>query len=279
MLTDDGSGNTRYSYLLWFVIASVLFFIITRMIADSSLKVFHLSSLKKFGVYLIAAAVFCAFSVFDVTGIENHLPKASNVKSVSIASDTLTVPSSVVLEDQDSVQTAINLQEAILHEKDIRQDVDGTTTVTLIYTMKNGNTMARSYTCGLSPAKFKESESQLRKLASLDEFKQKNQLRIPAEKAGCELWMDDSNSKQLLVKDINGLVDAYNADIRAMDYEALLGRQASEDEHTYAVDLYYSDRFTTLAADEENEDWGYYTFNSSFKNTINYLKEKGYLEG
>ena len=75
--------NSKAFLIIGMVIGTLITFFITKVVMARSVKIFNMKNLKSLGVYVVIAALFTAFTVYDITGISKRLPKLDQVESVS----------------------------------------------------------------------------------------------------------------------------------------------------------------------------------------------------
>ena len=75
--------NSKAFLIIGMVIGTLITFFITKVVMARSVKIFNMKNLKSLGVYVVIAALFTAFTVYDITGISKRLPKLDQVESVN----------------------------------------------------------------------------------------------------------------------------------------------------------------------------------------------------
>ena len=75
--------DSKAFLIIGMVIGTLITFFITKVVIARSVKIFNMKNLKSLGVYVVIAALFTAFTVYDITGISKRLPKLDQVESVS----------------------------------------------------------------------------------------------------------------------------------------------------------------------------------------------------
>lgn len=150
--TSAFSNTTLYGVesmmfmLLFMLFGAFVGYFAAEMLMQKTLHVFSGRNWIGMGVtaVIISALMFCG--EFDVFGIENKLPDASEVQEVSIicSSDI------VLFEQSDNIAAAIKLQGDIISHKDANEKYTGNYNaavnyVTMTYTFKNKKTLTREY--------------------------------------------------------------------------------------------------------------------------------------
>lgn len=76
-------SDSKAFLIIGMVAGTLITFFITKVVMARSVKIFNMKNFKSLGVYVVIAALFTAFTVFDITGISKRLPKLDQVESVS----------------------------------------------------------------------------------------------------------------------------------------------------------------------------------------------------
>ncbi|MCI7618596.1 MAG: hypothetical protein MST07_04105 [Firmicutes bacterium] len=76
-------SDSKAFLIIGMAIGTLITFFITKVVIARSVKIFNMKNFKSLGVYVVIAALFTAFTVFDITGISKRLPKLDQVESVS----------------------------------------------------------------------------------------------------------------------------------------------------------------------------------------------------
>lgn len=76
-------SDSKAFLIIGMVIGTLITFFITKVVMARSVKIFSMKNLKSLGIYVVIAAIFTAFTVFDITGISKRLPKPDHVESVN----------------------------------------------------------------------------------------------------------------------------------------------------------------------------------------------------
>ena len=157
-------------FLLGSAIGGVIYFIVFRMIADSSVRIFNTRSLISFIVLCAVTAVVFAFTCFDITGQTERVPDASSVTSAEIQT-VVPFDTKITLNDRESVEDVISLHKVILKHRDKVETTDGDVqelSFTVKYNLKNNTTLTRSYS--IDARKLKDVREAAAKLSSGDEY-------------------------------------------------------------------------------------------------------------
>ncbi len=146
-------GETTEVWIAASVVWAVAGCFIAQMILDKSFRVF-----KKWKGPAVMGLVFCAlFAVvcFDLTGYETRVPDASNVASVTVpdlySSWDKGNYTGFETDDPERIADLIILHRAAVDQRDsgsaptAPNDTSGSTKLTLVYHLKSGGTLSRSY--------------------------------------------------------------------------------------------------------------------------------------
>lgn len=144
---SDVPGTIRVTFLIAAAISSVLFYIIFRMIADSSVNIFNMKNLMKFLVFAGITALIFSVTVFDVLGIEKKVPAPGEIERATF-SLSAPVDKEVTIKDADALSAVTKLHKDILKNKnafETQESTAGECTVTINYSLKSGGSFSRMY--------------------------------------------------------------------------------------------------------------------------------------
>lgn len=253
------------------------------MIADGTTKVFNKSNLKKFGIYIVAVAVFFAFTVFDITGYQNRIPGISDVKSISF-NTSYNIRGAVNLTSIKSIKNVTAFQRAILSDykganKKYKSNYENCDYIEISYTLKNGRKVKRNYEVPSYTTKpYRNTDSKFKVIFYSAEFKDKNCYNLSADalnnikSINLNYPKSDTDDRDVAIvniasKDYKELLSAVNNDIRVSTLESA-GSQG--DDHpiicvrTYGSKSKHEDNFYDYAVTKHDTD------------SLEFLKSKGY---
>jgi len=267
--TLDNGLIPKWIFILISIPSALVFYIICRMIADGTTRIFNMSSLKKFGIYLILAAVFFSFTVFDATGYQKRIPELSQISCVDIDSNYETL-GTIRLTSEASIKNVISYHKAILSDHggsswNVNGNVD---LVTLSYRLKNGNTLKRSYTV----PSYKKDIATSRAYKAIfysREYREKNIISYsPKMISRISLYNPEASGKQVYIypEDYETFIAAFNKDIIN---ETIIDRQTSHD--IASVEIMLKGKYST-----GEEAITPITITKSDKNVLRFLKADGY---
>ncbi|MCI1218672.1 hypothetical protein [Bifidobacterium crudilactis] len=108
-------------FFLGAVLGAPVVFTVTSMTLCGTIRVFTLSSLKRFAAFVVIAAVFFSLTSFDLTGYEGRVPAQQDIASVTIPDIGLmalpyagTNANSITLTDAQAIADARALHEEII---------------------------------------------------------------------------------------------------------------------------------------------------------------------
>lgn len=161
---DSGVFRSKMGFLAYMLVCSVVIYLICRMIADSSLRVFNLSTIRKYGICLICLALFSAFTVFDLAGISTRVSSANQVASVTV--DDYHIENELTLTDPELIDDMLKLQKAAIETRNEPISSEDLW-FPYRYRLKNGKVQYRSY-----PISSDQTKKVFRDLLNSDAYKQ-----------------------------------------------------------------------------------------------------------
>ncbi len=142
-----GSG-----YILWLIVGMIVGYFGAMMLLERRIKVFRKKTLLGFIALVVAVVISLCAVGFDWFGIESWTPKADRVASVIVTNRGSYDYNyeyggglRVTLEDPADIAKIIDAHQDILGRMDEMEGNGGKHRVTLVYKMKSGRTVVRSY--------------------------------------------------------------------------------------------------------------------------------------
>lgn len=286
LMAGDGSTLPVIPFLIGSLIGSIPSFIVYRMIAESSVRIFNLRSAVNFAALALVTAAVIALTCFDVTGQANRIPDASDVSRVNITAMAPFDGSKITLSDSQSVNDVIALHKAVLDSKKSSSAYGDDSTymnVALQYTLKNGTTLKRSYYIKRNAGDVRNAAE---KLCSGEEYQSKlevyvRKLILNADYATVYTSKADVD---IAAEDIRPLLMAYLKDVRANGsayYSGIESRNVTGDTEQDYTD---SRTGTINVSHEMHENWTeeFDALNASLyfgekdSHVHRFLKKKGY---
>lgn len=283
------NGVWGFKNPLWLIPFGIIGIIASEMIVKKSFKVFGVYK-KLIGYTAIILLLFVGFR-FDITGYVRRVPEINDVKSVTfisnfhpaedVAFDTKgnkIYPDKTFSPDfteKKDIETLIKYHKAQIAKKDIDNDDSETTYITLIYNLKDGKTLKRTY---LSDTKWYKSalkdirESDIMRKYHLPILRDSGMkiLSVNLE----NIW--GSTSKTIDGDDAQRVVEALKADLREAQYDDYMnaGDTLCSVEIIYQIPSHYADS-TPVPEDKNAILSSYYGVISSYKRTYALLQELG----
>ena len=272
-------------FLIGGLIGSIPSFIIYRMIAESSVRIFNMRSVVNLAALAAVTAIVIALTCFDVTGQADRIPDASEVSRVQITAMAPFDNEQLSLSDSQSVSDVIGLHKAVLDSKKgtSAYSEDSNMTVHMSYTLKNGSTLDRTYYIKRNDA---DVNSAAEKLCSGDEYQSKlevyiRKLILNADYASVYTGKAEVN---IADEDIRPLLMAYLKDTRANGFTYYSSLEKND--LTVDNEQDYSDSKTGMIniSHEMSENWteemeslnAGLSFGKKDSHVHRFLKKKGY---
>lgn len=292
-------------FFIWFIAGTVVFYILSRMLALKTTRVFNKSTFKALGIYAVIIAVFISMFTFDVTGYENRIPAKREIKSAStdiILQSQGLFQSSVYDEaaaeftSEENIENMRKLHEELLSQKPsalITGAMDSyldTSSASCSYTLKNGHVVKRSY--DVSEETIKNSKA-LKAIYESAEFKEHYSLYNISlckdiDKTSVSLVSyvsEEYTEKTIKVSDMDMLVKAMDKDFQARSFN----EELAADDALGAIEFFQNStgkdadymgnylRIPVLESDTNTIAWlkshGYYTYIDASE----YIVKKAYI--
>ena len=247
------TNDKRSMLILGMVVGGLVTFLIVKIVIARSIKVFNKKNLASLCIYILIAALFTGFTVFDLAGFAKRLPGEDKIESVKLETSTFWYASSstymyttdgsgvlanpvystdpaviaAMLELENYiVENDLAAKDAVTMEDSASDDVELIReNATFEYKLKNGGNFKRRYYFILD----EESKALINRIACSDDWKS---LFIGADKvnlAGFESatietyslradYYDESEKISISREDVEKLVTARDEDFKAMDY-------------------------------------------------------------
>ena len=152
-------------YLIWMGFGLVIGFFGSLMLLERRIKVFRKKTLLGFGLMVAAVALSMTAVACDWLGIESWTPNASRVESVTVSNGTVSYDYygeyygdrlRATLTEEADIAQIIKAHQDILDHLDFRKVNPNAKThrVTLVYTMRSGRTVTRTYSAPASGVNY-----------------------------------------------------------------------------------------------------------------------------
>ena len=293
---EESQGITVFGYIC----GALLAMIIVRMIIMKTVRVFDKPFLKTAVAYLVAALVFFAVIVFDLTGFESRVPDPQKIDQVEITSPAL---NQMIASDDmqrrefrepETIALVAQLHKEIIENKEICEKGDSNydNLIEISYCTGSRDSdrykvkQARSYEVPASL--LKESET-YRKLIDSDEVRgmRENAMNLNTADRKAEILSgniipvntaydeesDPAVSINIPKEDMAEFYEVYRQEILSLDAEKLIERRWKAD---YAAIVLYLDVQTPGSSSPAAETREFSLKNSDTA-SLTWLREKGYL--
>lgn len=172
MILFDGMGITAY------IIGGLIGFIIGQMISRKTFRIFDINGLKNLVIYTLSMLVIIGLIRLDITGYQKRVPRYDNVENVMVGGyyvDPTRSWANITFDEEENIKEAIALHQDIVDNmKELKNQacnlngeyVEAHNWVNIIYTLKNGKELSRSY---YILDKFVSENEHMNKLRKSDE--------------------------------------------------------------------------------------------------------------
>ena len=293
---EESQGITVFGYIC----GALLAMIIVRMIIIKTVRVFDKPFLKTAVAYLVAALVFFAVIVFDLTGFESRVPDPQKIDQVEITSPAL---NQMIASDDmqrrefrepETIALVAQLHKEIIENKEICEKGDSNydNLIEISYCTGSRDSdrykvkQARSYEVPASL--LKESET-YRKLIDSDEVRgmRENAMNLNTADRKAEILSgniipvntaydeesDPAVSINIPKEDMAEFYEVYRQEILSLDAEKLIERRWKAD---YAAIVLYLD-VQTQGSSSPAAETREFSLKNSDTASLTWLREKGYL--
>lgn len=293
---EESQGITVFGYIC----GALLAMIIVRMIIMKTVRVFDKPFLKTAVAYLVAALVFFAVIVFDLTGFESRVPDPQKIDQVEITSPAL---NQMIASDDmqrrefrepETIALVAQLHKEIIENKEICEKGDSNydNLIEISYCTGSRDSdrykvkQARSYEVPASL--LKESET-YRKLIDSDEVRgmRENAMNLNTADRKAEILSgniipvntayDEESEPAVSIsmpkEDMAEFYEVYRQEILSLDAEKLIERRWKAD---YAAIVLYLD-VQTQGSSSPAAETREFSLKNSDTASLTWLREKGYL--
>ena len=293
---EESQGITVFGYIC----GALLAMIIVHMIIMKTVRVFDKPFLKTAVAYLVAALVFFAVIVFDLTGFESRVPDPQKIDQVEITSPAL---NQMIASDDmqrrefrepETIALVAQLHKEIIENKEICEKGDSNydNLIEISYCTGSRDSdrykvkQARSYEVPASL--LKESET-YRKLIDSDEVRgmRENAMNLNTADRKAEILSgniipvntayDEESEPAVSIsmpkEDMAEFYEVYRQEILSLDAEKLIERRWKAD---YAAIVLYLD-VQTQGSSSPAAETREFSLKNSDTASLTWLREKGYL--
>ncbi len=270
-------------------VITAIFYFALEMLFNKSFKIFH-----KYKGYLALSAALCLVTLFfaytSIFGYETYIPKKEDIESAAILNGYWR---EALVEDGSLVNDVISSHNALISDiritnRDLNEEESY---IFLKYKLKNGKTVERRY-----PVSEKSANKLMTKMYEYDEYKFKiygfDNINIE-NVVYTNVTLRRGNyghSQKLFEEDAVSLIKAVKKDVSMLSYEEIeLSGKISYIDIEFShnvIDNEKSKVFKNIEYDTNNEytnpehitEHFQININSNYKNTMEFLEEKGYLK-
>jgi|GEM_PF-7092552 len=280
---ESGWAGDKTVFLTTAIVSGIISFIIFRMIADGTSRIFNFKNLFKFAFFCLICAGIFAVSVFDVLGVENWSPAPAEVKRVSVSLNDYYVEDflpKATLVQKESIENVSALHKAILANKETLQkqaeDLEPESTLKITFTTKGGQTITRTYAV-MIPVKNKEIRQALNKAFKSEEYIEAYSSRLTRIARECKALdlVSNENSVRIRKDDAEALMGCYITDFRKAGINVILKY------YNYSLDDGYPTPFrktgvASLEFSSNEESYPVIVIGPKYKTTAKFLKANKY---
>ncbi len=250
------TDSKKSMLILGMAVGALVTFLIVKIVIAKSIKVFSRQNLISLCLYLLIAALFTAFTVFDLGGFSRRLPDEDRIESVTLSNSTFWYATSstymysgggydlrqspVISTDPEVISAMYELEKYIV-ENDIFTSLQTTIedsssdepepireSVTFEYKMKNGSNFRREYYFNLD----EESKALINRVVASEDWKSyftgADKINLSGfESATAEIYSlsadyyeDENDQKKISInrEDVEKIVTARDEDFKKMSF-------------------------------------------------------------
>ncbi len=250
------TDSKKSMLILGMAVGALVTFLIVKIVIAKSIKVFSRQNLISLCLYLLIAALFTAFTVFDLGGFSKRLPEEDGIESVTLSNSTFWYATSstymygkggydlrqspVISTDPEVISAMYELEKYIV-ENDIFTSLQTTIedsssdepepireSVTFEYKMKNGSNFRREYYFNLD----EKSKAMINRVVASEDWKSyftgADKINLSGfESATAETYSlsadyyeDENDQKKISInrEDVEKIVTARDEDFKKMSF-------------------------------------------------------------
>lgn len=269
------SDEFQRDFLLYALCGGIVAFLVFRMVADNTPRIFHLKNLGKFGVFVVLTAVVFAFTVFDVQGYGKYVPASEEITQVSLTQGEL-FGKPAVFTEPSQIETIRKLHQSAIEKRTKDEDVV-MGTMTIIYRLQSGKKIARAYQIDAGKLAMLAPLQRTKPFLTAQQFHitgSGKDLKVNGKRA--EMTLDEVNGdpdEYISVRqtDIPAVFQAMNQDMNGMDLIYLLRLESEEERCMLNVSLFRNRK-------ELNTSERIFCIDKHWPKTVKVLEARGYLK-
>ncbi len=250
------TDSKKSMLILGMAVGALVTFLIVKIVIAKSIKVFSRQNLISLCLYLLIAALFTAFTVFDLGGFSRRLPEEDRIESVTLSNSTFWYATSstymyggggydlrqspVISTDPEVISAMYELEKYIV-ENDIFTSLQTTIedsssdepepireSVTFEYKMKNGSNFRRGYYFNLD----EESKALINRVVASEDWKSYftgadkinlsgfESATLETYSLSADYYEDENDQKKIPLgrEDVEKIVTARDEDFKKMSF-------------------------------------------------------------
>ncbi len=250
------TDSKKSMLILGMAVGALVTFLIVKIVIAKSIKVFSRQNLISLCLYLLIAALFTAFTVFDLGGFSKRLPEEDGIESVTLSNSTFWYATSstymygkggydlrqspVISTDPEVISAMYELEKYIV-ENDIFTSLQTTIedsssdepepireSVTFEYKMKNGSNFRREYYFNLD----EESKALINRVVASEDWKSYftgadkinlsgfESATLETYSLSADYYEDENDQKKISInrEDVEKIVTARDEDFKKMSF-------------------------------------------------------------
>ncbi len=250
------TDSKKSMLILGMAVGALVTFLIVKIVIAKSIKVFSRQNLISLCLYLLIAALFTAFTVFDLGGFSKRLPEEDRIESVTLSNSTFWYATSstymyggggydlrqspVISTDPEVISAMYELEKYIV-ENDIFTSLQTTIedsssdepepireSVTFEYKMKNGSNFRRGYYFNLD----EESKALINRVVASEDWKSYftgadkinlsgfESATLETYSLSADYYEDENDQKKISInrEDVEKIVTARDEDFKKMSF-------------------------------------------------------------
>lgn len=248
-------------YLILFIVSAVFYFGL-EMLLKKSLNVFY--AYKGYLVFALAFSVIVfIFAGTSFFGYETRIPDLNDIEAASAynLNFTNTTP---YTDNEEVIKEIISVHSKMVKErKELPDDKWGYADIKIKYSLKNGKEIERRYEIEDEDEFFRIMD----KLYSYDKYKMVCEPAFKENKEFGAVYYEPD----IYIEERDELLNKLRTDIKNMSYSELYRNNTGDNIHGLRLEF-------AVREDEYYPHSIYISLDSEYKNTLEWLKEKGYLK-
>ena len=271
-------------FFIWFIAGTAVFYMLSRMLALKTTRVFNKSTFKAFGIYAVIIAIFISIFAFDVTGYEKRIPADAEIRSATTDMFYQYIQNEhnngyAEFTSDENIENIKALHKELLAKKPssaisgvLEYDFgDSGSSGSCGYTLSNGHRLNRSYDVSFD---FIKDSKALKAIYESDEYKDMYSLY------NCDMLKDLNKVSASLVSYISE--EYYSTDIKSEGIDGLIAAMEKDfknrtfDEELNSNNALGAIELSRSVSGKDIGDYERISVLESDTSTVNWLKKHGY---